>query len=127
MRNKRTESERALPGWCVDIINYVAGAHGFTLDKLSDGPKLSRMAKAARTEAVFIVRSLGGGLPSFPDLARYFGRDHSSLVVADNELRSRMLVDAPRARRIKLLRNACEELRNKTINTNQGDTNEANC
>lgn len=64
------------------IIHEVAKAHGITAEDIIS-TQLARRVSHARDEAVWKARQIincDGKPPSFPQLAKHFYRDHSSLV-----------------------------------------------
>ncbi len=48
---------------------------------------------SVRALAVYCARAAGGGVPSFPELGRYFLKHHSTLVDGDRKIRARMKYD----------------------------------
>ena len=84
------KTHHALPKWARGVIEVIALENGVSLDTLRRDRHSSRAIQRIRAEAIYIVRAVGNGSPSFPDLGLYFGRDHSSLVTADQRFRARM-------------------------------------
>jgi hypothetical protein len=83
----------AIPRDARETIEAVALSHGIDTNRLRAEQASSSVVRI-RSEAVYIVRLLNGGTPSFPELGAYFGRDHSSLVGGDKAFRRRLETDA---------------------------------
>ncbi len=74
-----------VPSRVLDVIHQVALAHNVSVDDLL-GPRRFQKFVNARAEAAWRVRALrwaGGwnGCPSYPQLARWFNRDHTTMIL----------------------------------------------
>jgi chromosomal replication initiator protein len=98
-----------LPGWAVTVIEDVARRRGVETGELRDAGRLRRSVVRVRSEAVYEVRSVGDGTPSFPELGRYFGRDHTSLIASDQKYRASLKHDVRLQRRVDALLNQHNE------------------
>ena len=78
-----------LPDWVMDVAIDVCVGNGVALDELYC-ERLSRKAAHVRNIVVYIIRVIGGGQPSFPDLGVAFGKHHSTLVAGDRTIRAQL-------------------------------------
>ena len=76
---------RGIPDRVVAIMCNVAKAHGVSPADILGRRTLAKISKARR-EAMYAVRALewgaAGAPPSYPQIGRWFGRDHTTIVVA---------------------------------------------
>lgn len=80
--------------------------------------RLSASESFVRNEAVYLVRAVGNGTPSFPELARYFGKDHSTLVAGDRKFRAILKSNNRVRRRVDAFLQQNNE-RNETCHTGE--------
>lgn len=94
----------AVPSWARQLIDLIAWDHGIDPAKLYADASCTTTVTQIRSEAIYIVRTVGKGTPSLNELAAHFGRDHSSLSKAHREFAERLKVeDLTRARVDKYL------------------------
>ncbi len=79
----------ALDPCAVKWIELTAERHGIFAVELTGERRRWKMS--VRDEAVHVARAMTG--VSFPALARYFGRDHSSLVQGERRFEKRLAAD----------------------------------
>lgn len=86
---RRIEADaNALEPAAVAVIESVARYHGMPVEQMRVA---SVRSWAARAEAVYLVRATLG--VSFPRLAKFFGRDHTSILSCAERFKARLAVD----------------------------------
>lgn len=86
-----------LPAFVVSLIEAVASGHGITSARLRKSGR-SLVVASIRAEAVYAARALGR--VSYPELGRYFGRHHTSLIHGQRKFEARLASDELLARRM---------------------------
>ncbi len=71
------------------MLTSAAEAHGMTLGRLRAGGRLTGRFAAARDEAIWVVLQTVPEVP-LAELARYFGRDHSTIISGQRVFEARM-------------------------------------
>lgn len=84
------------------LLEQVFASHGVTTEMV----RSHRMLADIRDEGVYLVRRLFPRI-SFPMLARYLGRDHSSLIVGQQKFAARLAADHGLAARVARLVGDC--------------------
>lgn len=90
------------------LLEDVAQWHGHTLSELRADKPYTWVA-AVRQEAVYVARAVTG--VSFPVLARYFGKDSSTLVCGQRRFERRLAADELLAARVGRVVEAAREAR----------------
>lgn len=89
---------RSLPQWARELIASIAQDHGLTVEKLR-GP--GAHARRVRGEAVYLVRVVGHGEPTYKDLGAFLERDHSTLVYGEQCFEMRLATEEVTKARIE--------------------------
>lgn len=90
------------------MLEDVALHHGHTLSELRAGKPYTWVA-AVRQEAIYVARAVTG--VSFPVLARYFGKDSSTLVCGQRRFERRLAADELLRTRVGRVVEAAREAR----------------
>lgn len=85
----RRKSDREIPDWVYDVASDVCVGNGIAIGDLYRD-RVSRKVAHIRNIVVYIIRQIGGGRPSFPDLGKAFYKHHTTLVAGDRTIRAQL-------------------------------------
>lgn len=80
-RDRKAVQAMTAPQWLRDLVFSIAEKHGIDAS-LIVGRDRRRFVVAARNEVFYLARFhvLPSGTPSFPNIARWFGREHTAVI-----------------------------------------------
>lgn len=76
--SKQVMRDRIMPKWVREIVEQCAATHKVLVSELL-GDSQRKQAVAARHEAFYVVKAMKPVL-SFPQIGRWFDRDHTSVI-----------------------------------------------